>query len=372
MNNFTDLDLFNFFNLSQDSIFFNQAITPKSCGGGPEFKNLALLGDKILDFMMVVIYREKEILDTGKFTKDKEKIHQKDVLANLAKKFNIGSYMQPIDVNYLPSDNDLKESIEALIGACYLTNGIESCKHVIQKILDIIKEKNIPQFINYIGILQEILAKAGDEHPKYDSNRIGGEDHLPLWQCRISGSFDGEPFENLSEEFNQIPLAEQDAAKKVLSTFGLTDDISLKNRVVISESNQRVTASQSIYDREIIFSKGDKKTASKSGVIQASSETGEILVDWVIRKAKKNPFGMLLLLSGRIENISGSSWNTEIKTPKQTLQLVLLTLELNGVHFFELSANTSKSQARKAVARKIIENSQLYAFLEENYPDETI
>ena len=35
-----------FFNLEENEEYFRHAITPKSCGGGDEFKLLALLGDR--------------------------------------------------------------------------------------------------------------------------------------------------------------------------------------------------------------------------------------------------------------------------------------------------------------------------------------
>ena len=44
-----DLNLQNYFQLENHDLHFKHAITPKSCGGGEEFKLLALLGDRLLN-----------------------------------------------------------------------------------------------------------------------------------------------------------------------------------------------------------------------------------------------------------------------------------------------------------------------------------
>ena len=48
-----------FFNLEQNELLYSKAITPKSCGGGDNFKYLALLGDFVLNLTLFNYFAEK-------------------------------------------------------------------------------------------------------------------------------------------------------------------------------------------------------------------------------------------------------------------------------------------------------------------------
>ena len=57
-----------FFNLEENQEFFQFAITPKSCGGGDEFKLLALLGDRVLNLELYEILTNEGITNSGSLT----------------------------------------------------------------------------------------------------------------------------------------------------------------------------------------------------------------------------------------------------------------------------------------------------------------
>lgn len=54
-----------FFTLENNDDLFNQAVTPKSCGGGEEFKLLALFGDRVLNLELFEIISSEGIKDSS-------------------------------------------------------------------------------------------------------------------------------------------------------------------------------------------------------------------------------------------------------------------------------------------------------------------
>ena len=88
-------------------------------------------------------------------------------------------------------------------------------------------------------------------------------------------------------------------------------------------------ATQSFSQREIVFSKAENSELEE-GPMKISVDTGKFIADWAQQKAKKNPYGMLLLLSARLPNeIHGSSWNASMELG----ELILLNLQLQDQNY---------------------------------------
>ncbi len=66
---------------------------------------------------------------------------------------------------------------------------------------------------------------------------------------------------------------------------------------------------------------------------------------------------MLVLLSGRLSEISGVSWYASL----EFAEMALLNIKIEEEHFFEIGMDLSRSKARKDAAEKIIRNSKLIA-----------
>jgi len=110
-----------FFNLEENEEDYKDAITPKSCGGGDEFKLLALLGDRVLNLELYEILTNEGITDSGNLTQRLNNyIHNEDILYLLGKILKIDKIMIPTDINHQISKGELKESVEALIGANFI------------------------------------------------------------------------------------------------------------------------------------------------------------------------------------------------------------------------------------------------------------
>ena len=94
-----------------------------------------------------------------------------------------------------------------------------------------------------------------------------------------------------------------------------------------------------------------------------ATNTGEAITTYAFRKAKKNPYSLLLLLSARLDGFSGASWNTETSQG----YLVLLNFKINESSFFDVGFGPSKTKARKMAAQKIITSSDLIELLTTQY-----
>ena len=102
--------------------------------------------------------------------------------------------------------------------------------------------------------------------------------------------------------------------------------------------------------------------------MEVDQNTGELLVDWVNRKAQKNVFGMLILLSARLDTVSGASWTCKFSSGV----LALINLQLGEQNYFALGFGPSNTKARKAAGENMLMNVDLTEWLDKHYPNHTI
>ncbi|MHA1274906.1 MAG: putative dsRNA-binding protein, partial [Promethearchaeota archaeon] len=215
-----------FFNLEKNEVEYQHAITPKSCGGGDEFKLLALLGDRVLNLELFKLLTKEGITDSGKLTlRINNYIHNEDILYLVGKILEIDKVMIPTDSNHQISKRELKESVEALIGANFKTHGFGPHKEVIEKLYKIIKKikekiriKKQTQiyYENPIGKLQELFDKLHIPLPHYDVKSVNDIDSLPPFKCILTANFNGKDYKIESNVKNTKIEARKNAATKLL------------------------------------------------------------------------------------------------------------------------------------------------------------
>lgn len=197
-----------------------------------------------------------------------------------------------------------------------------------------------------------------------DAPRNGGPDHSRIYQFTDENPFsitdNGILYEITTRPWNSKIQADQEAAYKFLCV------IHAKNpKFDNTESTIRPTQEKTVYpnvsinDDEITF----YKSGSQNSSMEVKKNTGELLIDYVNRKYLKNSYGLLMLLSARLDNVSGASWIRETSSNS----LALLNLQLGNENYFTICIGSSKSKARNDAANKIIKESSLFKWIEENY-----
>ena len=207
------------FQLTKHTEIFHQALYPKALGGGNSFKILAIYGDNILNITLLDLISKDDSTDTGILTESLHSFHNSTTLIQLAEYLRIDEIMQESWNKPIVPNKDLKEAIEALLGATYLTSNIKRCKEVVQKLLSISIDN---EFLNPnpIGILNILFQKKGVKLPKYLSTRVGGPDHQAKFLCTIEGEYDGNKYTIKSSVTSSKKNAEKDAAKRFLEAIG--------------------------------------------------------------------------------------------------------------------------------------------------------
>ncbi len=376
-----------FFLLENDTQLFETALRPPSCGGGAKFEHLALYGDQVINIHLYNYLISKGWGRKGEITDCKTTIHKEPVIKAFADDLGIPNILTPLDSTYHPEDKDLAETVEALIGAAFEANGLKRCFPIIrsfvifaikrQKKLRILGEFDKSQ--NYKGKLLELFQKTNlnisDAHLSaydLDAPRIGGTDDPPIFQFTNDKKFDitcdGKKHEISTDPWPTKILAEQEAAYRALLAINgnnaeYTKFDPTRDNMPISQE-KTVHPKTSIDNEELIF----RKPAPQNISMEVNQNTGELLVDYVNRKAKENVFGILILLSARLDTVREASWTCEFSSGV----LALINLQLGEQHYFALGFGSSNTKARKAAGENMLMKVNLTKWLEKHYPNHTI
>jgi ribonuclease-3 len=153
---------------------------------GPTTSNerMEFLGDSVLSLVVNdYLYRHYPDKSEGELTKMKSVIVSKQILAHLAKKIRLGSFVlvsenaQKAGVSEMESV--LADTLEAVFGAVFLDGGFESARGSILEILpddlkDVVYQEGA---INYKSLLQEYIQALHKTPPRYRVHDTTGPDH---------------------------------------------------------------------------------------------------------------------------------------------------------------------------------------------------
>lgn len=363
-----------FFLLENDPQLFEIALRPRSCGGGAEFEQLALYGDQVINIHLYNYLISKGWESKGDITACKTTIHKEPVIKAFADYLGISDILTPLDSTYRPKDNDLAETVEALIGAAFQANGLKKCYLIIRSfVIFAIKEQKelrksgkFDKSQNYKGDLFDLFQKNHLVLPNLETTRIGGPDKPAIYQFEGDINFDGIKHYISTCPYSNKILAEQEAAYHALRAINGNNAEYTKfdpTRDDMPASQEKtVHPTTSIDNEQLIFRKSGHQNIS----MEVNQNTGELLVDYVNRKAKENVFGMLILLSARLDTVRVASWTCKISSDV----LVLINLQLGEENYFALGFGTSNTKARKAAGEDLLMN--LTEWLEIHYPNHTI
>jgi ribonuclease-3 len=200
------------------------ALTHKSClNENPDLKEsnerLEFLGDAILEFVITeTLYKSFPDKQEGYLTSLRANLVNTQNLAEVAKKLNIGNLIHlskgEEDGGGRENPSLLSDTVEAIIGALYLDQGLEKVEEFIkQNLVTEIPEKTAKPLKDAKSRFQEYIQAKGLPAPKYKVLKESGPDHDRdfVVQVLVEGKVMGE---GVGKSKSQ---AEQEAAKKALS-----------------------------------------------------------------------------------------------------------------------------------------------------------
>ncbi|AUI52772.1 ribonuclease III [Arthrobacter crystallopoietes] len=109
-------------------------------GGLPTNERLEFLGDSILGFSVTdALYRDNPTLPEGELAKRRSAVVSTRALAGVARDLDLGQYILLGQGEKLTNGADkssiLADTVEALIGATYLVNGIETARGMVMRLI---------------------------------------------------------------------------------------------------------------------------------------------------------------------------------------------------------------------------------------------
>ena len=176
---------------------FETALTHASYAyenGGEDNERLEFLGDSILGYLVAVhVFQTHSSLNEGEMTKLKNAVVSAQALATAANRLDLGSELRlgkgEEQTGGRAKTNLLADAFEAVLGAAYLTSGIDAAKSIVFKHVipllddpDSIRESADPK-----TSLLEKLAKLNMEPARYEMTGDGPDHERSYLAICLSG-----------------------------------------------------------------------------------------------------------------------------------------------------------------------------------------
>lgn len=187
------------------------------------YERLEFLGDSVLGFLIAAeLYERYPDLSEGELTRLRATLVRKETLADIARVVDLGNYLRlgggELKSGGFDRDSILADALEAVIGAIYVDQGIDTARTVILRLFSSKLEKPEPDALEKDPktLLQEYLQKNAIDTPEYSVDAVEGAAHDQYFvvTCKVSGIT-----ETFSGEGRSRKKAEQDAARKALTAI---------------------------------------------------------------------------------------------------------------------------------------------------------
>ena len=145
-------------------------------------ERLEFLGDSVLGFLVATfVYQTHSDLQEGELTKLKNAVVSANALATAANRMNLGAYIflgkGEEQTDGRQKTNILADTFEAVLGAAYLSNGLEGASKIVQKFIlpllddpDAVREASDPK-----TSLIEKLQRLSRQPASYEITATGPE-----------------------------------------------------------------------------------------------------------------------------------------------------------------------------------------------------
>lgn len=160
-------------------------------GGIPTNERLEFLGDTVLGLVVTeALYRRHPDLSEGELAKMRAATVSQKALAAIARTLDLGRFLLlgkgEIRTRGFDKDSILSDSVEALIGAVYLSHGLEPTRGFVHRLVDptLAAAADLGAGLDWKTSLQEAAAAAGHSAPEY-SSQATGPDHARVFTSYV-------------------------------------------------------------------------------------------------------------------------------------------------------------------------------------------
>ncbi len=179
----------------QSSDYFHQALTHRSAGADNN-ERLEYLGDSLLGFFIAEwLFSRYPEYSEGDLTRLRAHLVRRDALADIAREFDLGRHLSlgagELKTGGAQRVSILADALEALIGAMYLSEGLDQARKLVMDLYQTRLDKipSVDQVKDAKTKLQELLQSKGLSLPQYalreQARKSGGE--LFTVECIVQG-----------------------------------------------------------------------------------------------------------------------------------------------------------------------------------------
>lgn len=203
-----------------DDALWLSALTHGSFGAARDYQRLEFLGDRVLGLVIAEWLYELSDSNEGALAQRLNALVARETCAQMARAIGLGPHIrlgkQARDDGGADSDNILGDVMEALLGASFLTRGLEPTRALIREIWSDAVTGRVGTRKHPKSALQEWAAGNRRKMPEYTLVDRSGPDHAARFTVSVSIKGVGEAQAVASSKQE----AEKLAAEKFMETFG--------------------------------------------------------------------------------------------------------------------------------------------------------
>lgn len=168
-----------------------------------DYEQLETIGDAVLDLLVLELILSKFPDATpSQLTKGRSNVVNNKVLGELGREIKLDEILMT-SPQYEIVDKDLSNSIEAILGAIYIENGMDACNQFLKQIIDpllMIVNKISggidinSEISNPVGQLQEMMQQRKLALPVYEVINQSGPDNDPIFRLKVSIDIEGAEY----------------------------------------------------------------------------------------------------------------------------------------------------------------------------------
>lgn len=185
-----------------------------------DYQRLEFLGDRVLGLAIAEWLHEKSTGDEGKLSQRLNALVSRTTCAAVARGIGLGEHIllgkQARDDGGRDSDNILGDVMEALIGACFVTQGYDAARALVRRLWAEAVEGRTGKAKHPKSALQEWAAGNRRKMPEYRLLDRSGPDHAATFTVAVSVPGVGEAQASAGSKQE----AETRAAEEFMRQFG--------------------------------------------------------------------------------------------------------------------------------------------------------